>query len=206
MDLQSDDSHYQSGIKALTVLEKQYTVTNNTTLGQCLAKLYTLKYDGSMEAFLGIFRNISMEIIKTHNTPLTDRVLLTAILIALPDEFDSFKQKWNSIKDVNLAFAITELEGSEQFKTSKNHPIVNIKQEPQVHKVHANQKKWCACCRKDNHNTEDCWILKRETKNGTPKDHSNFTTRRPTLLDPQWMQCIQCKQTQSLKMSTCKIK
>jgi hypothetical protein len=50
-----------------------------------------------------------MKWLKLIKSNFFDRTVLAAILIALPDEFDSFKRKWNSTADkilVNKGYSI----------------------------------------------------------------------------------------------------
>ena len=177
LESKAKDPNILSGAEAMAILEKHYTTINNAALAGCLVQLFELKYQGSLEEYIGAFRSIITEMALTHGEPLSERQKLAILIKALPDEFNTFKRAWNVKKkgEFTIEDAFSDLENSDQFKTANipsNH--VNIKPEPQIFKAEA--KKQCRYCKKEGHVIENCW---KRDPNLHPNNRSFGNARNP---------------------------
>lgn len=157
-------------LKLKTVYDKESTVSVHL-LQQ---RFFLLEFDGSVSRLLSQIEEIKTKL-KTAGETLSDKMIITKILMALPDKFRHFRSAWESV-DVNKQ-TLEELTSrllleEERYKSEENSTALSMQS-----KNRNQSRQRCHICSKVGHLARNCYFRnsnKNKNKENTENKNKKF--------------------------------
>lgn len=167
-------------------------------------RFFSLQFDSSVSTFLSKIEEIKMKL-KSAGETLSEKMVITKILMSLPEQFKHFRSAWESVPVDNQS--LEELTSrllleEERCKSLENATALATKtsEKPQGkkcyicskvghiardcyfrHKKQKNEKKVCSFCRKNGHLVQTCWVRKNKEGNQENKGMSSKKKEEPEV-------------------------
>ena len=200
-------SHIISCVSSKEMWDKLHTVyerKSNVSIHLLQQQFFNLKFEDSVMNFVTKVQNMVAEI-KQHKEEIPEKMVITKIIMALPEKFKHFSSAWESVADEqrtlsNLTARL--LVEEERLKTKEETVALTAKNQSSVkcyscgkigHKKYQcrsvnngpkNKIIVCNFCKKKGHLYKDCYFRKNKNSKQNEEDGKGFALMGTVNFEP----------------------
>lgn len=173
-------------------LKKVYKRDTAQTKQQLMTEFLNYKWDKNISLLqnVSVIRNMAFRLV-TAEEKISDDMVMTKILLSLPDQYKHFPTAWNCMTEKEKS--IDNLQSKlamEEERLKKKEPAVAFNAESKIDKTNKNpdfkkyknkqqHQRHCRICKRKSHTEENCWGKKYELRNDYPVCQKCKRTNHP---------------------------